>query len=126
MPSKQNRSKEIDAYIASKAPEIQRALEELRGYIRQAAPHATELINYQIPAFALLPGGKRDQQIMFAGYEKAVGFYPHPDVIEAFEDRLKPYKHAKGSVQFPPGSIPKTLVIEMVRYRLTQLTQSAA
>jgi hypothetical protein len=41
-------------------------------------------MNYKIPAFALVEEGKRDQQIMIAGFLKHVGFYPHPDVIEAF------------------------------------------
>lgn len=37
-------------------------------------------------------GGKRDKQIMIAGYPKHVGLYPGPDAIEAFADRLAPYK----------------------------------
>lgn len=122
MSKEKTRSKEVDAYISAQPPETQRALEELRSYIWLAAPKASELLNYNIPAFALVEGGKRNQQIMIAGYLKHVGFYPHPDVIEAFSDQLKEYKYAKGSVQFPLNrSIPKELVIEMVKCRLTQL-----
>lgn len=116
------KSAEIDAYIANQPPETRQALEELRACIRQAAPGVTELINYNIPAFALVEGGKRDQQIMIAGYAKHVGFYPHPAVIEAFAEQLAGYKSAKGSVQFPLNHpLPKALVIEMVKYRLAQL-----
>jgi uncharacterized protein YdhG (YjbR/CyaY superfamily) len=115
-------SKEVDAYIAMQPSETQRALEELRSYIRQAAPQASELMNYNIPAFALVEGGKRDKQIMIAGYSKHVGFYPHPATIELFSEQLSEYKFAKGSVQFPLSKpIPKELVIEMVRYRLSQV-----
>jgi len=122
MGSETKRSKEVDAYIAAQPPATQRSLEELRSYVRQAAPEAAELMNYNIPAFALVRGGKRDQQIMIAGYPKHVGFYPHPDTIEAFAERLSAYKFAKGSVQFPLNQpLPKSLILEMVRYRLSQL-----
>ena len=119
-----NRSKEVDTYIATQPPKTQRALEELRSCIWQVAPGVSELMNYNIPAFALVKGGKRDKQIMIAGYSKHVGFYPSPDVIEAFADRLAAYKCAKGSVQFPLNKpIPKALVIEMVKLKLSQLQE---
>lgn len=122
MGKEKTRSKEVDAYISAQPPETQRSLEELRSYIWLAAPNASELLNYNIPAFALVEGGKRDQQIMIAGYPKHIGFYPHPDVIQAFSDQLTEYKYAKGSIQFPLSNpIPKELVIKMVKYRLTQL-----
>jgi uncharacterized protein YdhG (YjbR/CyaY superfamily) len=117
-----SRSKEVDAYIATQPPETQRALEELRSCIWKAAPGVSELMNYNIPAFALVAGGKRDQQIMIAGYAQHVGFYPGPDVIDAFVDQLAVYKFAKGSIQFPLNEpIPKALVVKMVKYRLSQL-----
>ena len=116
------RSKEVDRYIATQPPETRRALEALRSCIWQAAPRVSELMNYNIPAFALAKDGKRDKQIMIAGYSKHVGFYPSPEVIDAFADRLAAYKFARGSVQFPLSKpIPKALVIEMVRLRLSQL-----
>ena len=124
MGNEKIRSKEVDAYIAAQSPETQRALEELRSYIWQAAPNVSELLNYNIPAFALVEGGKRDQQVMIAGYPKHVGFYPHPDVIEAFSNQLAEYKYAKGSIQFPLNKpIPKELVIRMVKYRISRLLE---
>ncbi len=122
MINEAGRSKEVDTYIATQPPETQRAIEELRSLIWQSAPGVSELMNYNIPAFALVKGGKRDKQIMIAGYPKHVGFYPHPDTIEAFAAQLTVYKFAKGSVQFPLNKpIPKALVIEMVEFRLSQL-----
>ncbi len=118
------KSEKVDAYIASQPLEAQNALNKLRSYIWQAAPNVSELMNYNIPAFALVEGGKRDEQIMIAGYPKHVGFYPHPSTIEAFSEQLSEYKYAKGSVQFPLSKpIPKELVIKMVRYRLHQLAK---
>jgi len=122
MTNEAGRSREVDAYIATQPLETQRALEELRSCVWEAAPGVSELLNYNIPAFALTKGGKRDRQIMIAGYPRHVGFYPHPDVIDAFAERLAPYKFAKGSVQFPLNQpVPKALIMEMVRYRLSQL-----
>jgi len=122
MVARTRRSKDVDEYVSKQQPETQRALEELRAAIWQAAPHLTELLNYGIPAFALVEGGKRDQQVMIAGFAKHVGFYPHPDVIEEFADQLAEYKSAKGSVQFPLGKpMPTALVTRMVKRRLAQL-----
>ena len=75
-------------------------------------------MNYNIPAFALIKGGKREQQIMIAGYKKHVGFYPHSTTMEYFWDQLDGYKKAKGSIQFPLSQpLPKELIIKMVKYR---------
>lgn len=122
MANQAGRSEEVDQYIATHPLETQRALQELRSCIWQAAPCVSELMNYKIPAFVLVAGGKRDQQIMIAGCSKHVGFYPHPDTIDKFADRLAAYRFSKGSIQFPLSQpIPRELVIEMVKFRLTQL-----
>jgi uncharacterized protein YdhG (YjbR/CyaY superfamily) len=122
MDNEVSKSIEVDVYIAAQPPETQRALEELRACIWKAAPGVSELMNYNIPAFALVKGGKRDQQVMIAGYSRHVGFYPHPDVIDVFADQLAEYKFARGSIQFPlTRPIPGDLVIRMVKYRLSQL-----
>jgi len=112
----------FEAYLSNKSGRVKEALITLREAILEAAPHATELINYGIPAFALCEGGKRDQQILIAGYKNHIGFYPHPDSIEAFMEDLHDYKSAKGSVQFPLSKpIPKELVMKMVKYRHQQI-----
>ncbi len=116
---------EIDKYIADQPEAVQVALQELRSYIKLAAPEAKELMNYQIPAFALIEGGKRDQQIMIAGFKRHVGFYPLPDTIRQFKDELKVYKSSKGAVQFPLNKpMPKELIIRMVKYRLAEVNKT--
>jgi uncharacterized protein YdhG (YjbR/CyaY superfamily) len=115
---------EIDNYIIKQPEAVQRALQEIRSYIKIAAPEAKEMINYQIPAFSLIEGGKRDQQIMIAGYKTHVGFYPHPSTIERFADELKDFQTAKGSVQFPVNKpLPKELIIRMVKYRWAEVNK---
>lgn len=116
--------KTIDDYIKVQPEVTQKSLEKLRQCIKEAAPDAVELINYNIPAFALKKDGKREEQIMMAGYRNHIGFYPHPSTMEHFADELKGYKQGKGSVQFPINApLPKALIIKMVTYRLKLLSQ---
>lgn len=108
----------VDDYIKEQPESTQRALEEIRMFIYEAVPEAIELFNYNIPAYALVKGGKRDQQVMIAGYKNHIGFYPDPTVMEHFSEELKEYKTGKGSVQFPVNKpLPKDLIIRMVKYR---------
>ncbi len=108
----------IDEYIQDQPEGTREALIALKKCILSAAPDAAELFNYNIPAFALVKNGKREEQIMIAGYEKHAGFYPHPSTMEKFAGQLKGYKRGKGSVRFPIDCpIPCELVIEMVKYR---------
>jgi len=112
----------IDDYIVNQPKEVQKILQELRSIIKEAVPEVSELLNYKVPAFTLVKGGKRDQQIMMAGYAKFVGFYPFPSTIEKFSDELKNYKKGKGSVQFPLDKpLPKDLIIKMVKFRREEI-----
>lgn len=115
----------IDDYIAHQSKEAQIVLQELRTIIKEAAPDATEVLNYKIPCFTLVPGGKRDQQIMMAGYAKFVGFYPFPTTMAQFANELKDYKQGKGSVQFPLNQpLPKNLIKKMVEFRRNELLKT--
>lgn len=112
----------IDDYIASQPEAVRKALHELRSIIKEAVPDAVEILNYKIPAFNLVPNGKRDQQIMMAGYARFVGFYPFPTTMEKFADELKGFKQGKGSVQFPLDKpLPRDLIIRMVKFRKEEL-----
>ncbi len=109
----------IDEYIAEFPPETQTVLEEMRVLIKATAPDATETISYAIPTFDLM--GKH--LVHFAGYEGHVGFYPAASGIAAFKEELKPYKSAKGSVQFPLGRpLPTDLIRRIVAFRVEETT----
>ena len=115
----------IDDYIASQPPEAQQLLQELRSIIKEAAPNAEEILNYKVPSFTLIPGGKREHQIMIAGYAKFVSFYPFPSTIEHFSDDLKDFKLGKGSVQFPLNKpLPKDLIFKMVQFRSKEISDN--
>ncbi len=107
----------IDEYIAGFSLEVQQALQEVRALIKVAAPGATETMSYAIPTFDV--DGRH--LVHFAGYERHVGFYPGPSGIAAFQEELKPYKSAKGSVRFPlDGPMPADLIRRMVEFRVRE------
>jgi uncharacterized protein YdhG (YjbR/CyaY superfamily) len=109
----------IDRRVRCGVPaETRKVLEEVRSLIKSAARGATERMSYSIPTFDL--NGKH--LVHFAGYENHVGFYPTPSGIAAFEDELRPYKTAKGSVQFPlDRPIPADLIRRIVEFRVEAL-----
>ena len=116
MESKRSSAATIDEYIAEFPPEARKVLEELRALIKEAAPEATETMSYAIPTFDL-----NGHLVHFAGYEQHIGFYPTPSGIAAFKEELKPYKSAKGSVQFPlDRPLPVDLIRRMVEYRVKE------
>lgn len=108
----------IDEYIAEFPPETQRVLEEIRALIKASAPGATEKMSYAIPTFFL-----NGNLVHFAGYKNHIGFYPGASGIEAFREEFKPYKSAKGSVQFPLDQpMPTDLIRRIVELRVKENT----
>jgi uncharacterized protein YdhG (YjbR/CyaY superfamily) len=117
-----NKFKTVEEYFNSQPEQVKNALIELKKYILEVVPNAIELINYNIPAYSLVEGGKREQQIMIAGYKKHVGLYPHPATMGKFYKELSEYVKGKGSVQFPVDKpLPKELIIRMIKYRFELL-----
>jgi uncharacterized protein YdhG (YjbR/CyaY superfamily) len=116
------KNKSVEEYFNAQPENTREVLIELRKCILEVAPDAVEMMNYNIPAYPLVEGGKRDQQIMIAGYKKHVGLYPHPTVMEKFYSELDGYKKGKGSVQFPLDQpLPTDLIMRMIQYRVELL-----
>ncbi len=112
----------VEDYFNDQPEQVKNALIMLKDCILEVVPDAQELLNYNIPAYSLVKDGKRDKQIMMAGYKKHVGLYPHPTTMEHFDKELSSYKKGKGSVQFPIDQpLPKELIVRMVKYRMELL-----
>lgn len=119
-----DKPKTVDDYFNAQPEKTKKALIELKKCILKIIPNATELFNYNIPSYSLVEGGKREQQIMIAGYKKHVGLYPHPTTMEKFESELSEFKRGKGSVQFPLDKpLPKDLIVRMIKYRMELLNK---
>ncbi|NTU89077.1 MAG: hypothetical protein HGA54_04090 [Actinobacteria bacterium] len=111
-------SPSIDEYIARFPQATQAILQEIRLLISETAPDATETIAYGIPTFDL----KGKHLVHFGGYEHHIGFYPAPTGIETFKEEFKPYKSAKGSVQFPLDKpIPLDLIRRITLFRVEEI-----
>jgi len=108
---------EIDAYIQKFSDDVQERLSIIRTMVKELAPQATERICMRMPTFDL--NGK--WLVHFAGFEKHIGFYPQPEGIVAFQEKLKDYKTSKGSVQFPLNKpLPLDLIREIIAFRVAE------
>lgn len=104
----------IDEYIAAQPEEIQPILREARRVIREAAPDCQERMSWQMPTF-----WQGENLVHFAAHKAHLGFYPSPEGLDAFADRIAGYKRTKGAVQFPYAQpIPYDLIGEITRYRV--------
>jgi len=106
-----------DAYILSFPPDVQSRLQQMRAAIKEAAPEATELISYSMPAFKIYGL----MLVWYGAHTNHIGLYPRASAIEAFAGQLTAYQHAKGSVQLPFNEpMPVDLIKAMVKFRVEE------
>jgi len=107
----------IDDYIAQFPTERRVTLQKIREIIAQAIPEAEEHISYGMPGFK-----QGESLIWFAGMKDHIGIYPTNSGIEAFADRLKPYKSSKGAFQIPwHDELPSELIADIAKFRLEEV-----
>jgi len=112
----------FEEYIAGFPDDVQVMLTRVREIIRKAAPGATEVISYSMPAFK-----QNGMLVWFGGHSKHIGFYPRASGIAAFRKEISAYKNAKGSVQFPIDEpLPRALITKIVKFRVNENLGSAA
>ncbi len=112
----------IDDYIAGFPRHVQERLRQIRAIVKKAAPKAEETIKYRIPTFVL-----HENLVHFAAFAHHIGLYPTTSGIRAFRQELQPYKHAKGSVQFPlDRPVPLPLIRRIVQFRVKEVRQKFA
>lgn len=110
-------ARDVDAYLASVPAEARAALLKLRKTIKAAAPQATEVISYQIPAYkhyGLLVG--------FAALKDHCTFHVMSvNVTRAHAAELKNYKTGKASIRFPADKpLPTALVKRLIKARIAE------
>lgn len=121
MTNEKNVPETIEAYINSFPPQTKKLLKQLRAAIREAAPHAIEVIAYGIPTFKL-----DGNLVHFAAYKHHIGFYPSPSGLLTFKKELASFKGAKGSVQFPiTEDLPLTTIKKIVKFRAKENAKRA-
>jgi uncharacterized protein YdhG (YjbR/CyaY superfamily) len=106
----------IDEYIAHYPKNIRNILEGLRQAIRETAPDAREVISYQMPAFK-----QNSILVWFAAFKNHIDFFPKTSAIEAFRNKLSPYRISKGTIRFPLNEpLPLDLIKEIVNFRVKE------
>jgi len=106
--------KTVDEYFSTLPANTRNILEVVRKTVRQAAPHAQEVISYNMPAIK-----QNGVLVYYAAHENHIGFYPTSQPIEVFKEDLASYKCSKGAVQFPIGTpMPVELISRMVKFRV--------
>ena len=109
----------VEMYFESQPKETLITLLALREIIQNTILDCEELLNYEMPAYTLVKGAKRDKQIMIAGYKKFVGFYVGNNVLSNFANELEKYVVGKASVQFPiRQALPTELIIKIIKHKL--------
>ncbi len=112
----------IDDYIERFPDKVQKLLQKIRKTIRKAAPDATEVISYQMPAFK-----QKRIVVYFAAYKNHIGIYPAPRGAREFKKELEQYEGGKGTVQFPLDQpIPYDLITRIVKHRIKENEAAAA
>jgi len=109
-------AKDIDSYIEQFDSPVKQLLEQMRGFIQEAAPNAREVISYSMPAYKM-----KSVLVYFAAAKKHIGFYPTGSGITAFADELteRGYKCSKGAIQFPMDKpLPKDLIQRIVQFKV--------
>ena len=106
----------IDEYIETFEPDIQKTLNEIRNFIKNEVPEATEKISYGMPTFYL-----NGNLVHFAAFKNHYGFFPTPSGIDAFEKELASYRSGKRTLRFSIDKpIPWDIIKKIVQFRIKE------
>ena len=106
----------IDDYIATCPMAVRPVLERIRQVIRDAAPRATEVVSYRMPAFK-----GHGILVYFAAFKAHIGLFPPVSGDAAIEKAIAPYAGPKGNLRFPLDEpMPYALIGRIVRLRVKQ------
>lgn len=110
-------AKDIDEYLSTLPVDVREMLQNLRTTIKSVAPKAKEVISYAMPAFKYY-----GMLVYFSAFKNHCSFFPaNSSLIAKLEKELKPYRTAKGTIQFTVDRpLPATLVKKIVKERMKE------
>lgn len=108
----------VEEYLSRLSEPYRAALERLRATIQAAAPHATETISYQMPAFR---DGDR-LLVSYAAFKDHCSLFPMSKaVIADHVDELARFVSGKGTLRFTVDDpLPAEVVETIVAARLEE------
>ncbi len=110
-------AKTVDDYIKQFPPDVRKALQDLRGTIKAAAPDAEERIGYGMPGFK-----HHGWLVFFGGFKDHCSFFPASTrIIESFKRELRSFDAKGGTIHFTPEQpLPAALVKKIVKMRMKE------
>lgn len=112
----------IDDYIATFPPKVRAILRKIRRVVRAAAPRATEVLSYRMPAFR-----QNGILVYFAAFQRHIGIFPPIRGDAALVKALARYAGEKGNLRFPYAEpMPYDLIERIVKLRVKQDVAKAA
>jgi uncharacterized protein YdhG (YjbR/CyaY superfamily) len=122
MPTSTSKPTTVDEYIAGFEPEVQEMLSNIRVIVREAAPHAKEVISYGMPALK-----QHGILIYFAAFKAHIGFYPPIKGDAELETETARYAGDKGNLRFPfSAPFPYELIGRLTALRAKHDTEKYA
>ena len=108
----------VEAYLAALPADQRAVLEALRGTIRSAAPEASELLSYDMPAFKA--GGRL--LVSYAAFKRHFSLFPASQaVLDALGDEIGPFVSGKATIQFTAERpLSQDIVRRVVEVRLEE------
>jgi len=110
-----NKYNTIDEYISSFPENTKNILENIKHTYKKIAPECDEYFGYGVPAIKI----NNKNIIYFAAFKNHIGIYPSPSTIIFFKNKLKEYKTAEGTIQFPINNdFPYNLLEEIIKHNI--------
>jgi len=113
---------DVGGYISAFPRDVQARLKKVRRAIRTAAPRATEVISYNIPAYRL-----NGMLVYFAGFKSHIGLYPPVRGDARLEKAVARFAGPRGNLRFSHDEpLPVGLIGRIVRHKVRQDRARAA
>ena len=117
MTTSKDKLQTVDDYLSFLPEHTREIMQSLRKAIREAAPAASEIISYKMPAFKM-----NNILVWYGAFKNHVGFFPTAEAIEVFKKELSEYKTSKGTIQFPLDEpLPLSLIKKIVKHRIKEV-----
>lgn len=106
----------VEDYINQFEGGVKEKLLKIRRIIKKCAPDAEENISYGMPGYKTFS----KPLIYFGGFKNHISIFP-AGKVSMFENLLKDYKYAKGTIQFQSDEeLPLDLIEKITKERVKQ------